>query len=66
MNENALRGAVYAKYESLTALARALGWSRQKVSNVIGGKVEPSLEDVDKLSKALGIGLEQTAQFFLQ
>lgn len=60
-----LRGIVYSKYNSISDMADAIGWTRQKASNIINGNVEPSLDDVDKLAKALGLGFEQTAQFFL-
>ena len=61
-----LRGVVYSKFQSISELASVIGWTRQKASNIINGNVEPSLEDTDKLAKALGIGFEKTARFFLQ
>lgn len=63
--EISLRGIVYDKYKSISKLADAIGWSRQKTSNIINGVVEPSLSDTDKLSKALGMPFEKTARFFL-
>lgn len=64
-NELSLRGVVYAKFKSIAELAATIGWTRQKATNIVNGNVEPSLEDTDKLSKALGIGFERTARFFL-
>ena len=63
--EISLRGIVYDKYKSISKLADAIGWSRQKTSNIINGVVEPSLSDTDKLSKALDLSFERTARFFL-
>ncbi|MDO4866334.1 MAG: helix-turn-helix transcriptional regulator [Clostridia bacterium] len=63
--EISLRGIVYDKYKSIAQLADAIGWSRQKASNIINGVVEPSLADTDKLSKALDLSFEKTARFFL-
>ncbi|MBR3239090.1 MAG: helix-turn-helix transcriptional regulator [Oscillospiraceae bacterium] len=63
--EITLRGAVYGKFKSISELAATIGWTRQKASNIVNGNVEPSLEDTDKLSKALGLGFERTARFFL-
>ena len=60
-----LRGIVYDRYKSISELAEKIGWTRQKATNIINGNVEPSLADVDKLSKALGIDFERTARFFL-
>ena len=62
---NSLRGIVYTKFKSISKLGAAIGWTRQKTSNIVNGISEPSLEDVDKLSKALEMGFEQTARFFL-
>lgn len=60
-----LRGVVYDKYRSITALAEAVGWTKQKAGNIINGNQEPSLADTDKLAKALGLDFETTAHFFL-
>lgn len=59
------RGVVYSKYQSIAAFADAIGWTRQKGTNIVNGLTEPSLDDVDKMSKALDMTLEETARFFL-
>ena len=64
-SEISLRGIVYDKFRSMAELADVIGWTRQKTSNIINGNTEPSLDDTDKLSKALGIPFEKTARFFL-
>ena len=64
-HEVGLRGIVYDKYKSISELADKIGWTRQKTTNIINGNTEPSLEDTDKLSKALGMSFEKTARFFL-
>lgn len=66
MEQMTLRGAIYGKYKSIAELARAIGWTRQKATNIINGQTEPSLDDVDKLAKALGCNFEETAKFFLR
>ena len=63
--EVTLRGVVYSKYNSIAGLAAVIGWTRQKATNIINGVSEPSLDDVDKLAKALGLSFERTARFFL-
>ena len=60
------RGVVYNKYASISDFSRAIGWTRQKGSNIVNGITEPSLDDVDKMSKALDMTFEETAQFFLR
>lgn len=63
--EVGLRGIVYDRYKSIAELADTIGWTRQKATNIVNQDVEPSLDDVDKLSKALGIEFEKVARFFL-
>lgn len=59
------RGVVYSKFKSIAAFADSIGWTRQKGSNIVNGVSEPSLDDVDKISKALNMSFEETARFFL-
>lgn len=62
---NPFRGIVYSKYKSIAAFSDSIGWTRQKGTNIVNGVTEPSLDDVDKISKALGISFEEAANFFL-
>ena len=59
------RAEVYGKYKSIADLARSLGWTRQKATNIVNRKTEPSLEDVYSLSIALERPFEEVAEFFL-
>ena len=65
-NMNSLRAVVYGKYASIADLARYLGWTRQKATNIVNKKQEPSLKEVNLLANALGMPFEDAAQFFLQ
>lgn len=65
-HEIGIRGVVYDKFNSIAELASVIGWTRQKATNIVNGQQEPSLDDVDKLSKALEISFEKTSRFFLQ
>ena len=59
------RGVVYSKFKSIADFANCIGWTRQKGTNIVNGLTEPSLDDVDKMSKALHMSFEETARFFL-
>lgn len=59
------RGLVYSKFKTIADFAQAIGWTRQKATNIVNGVQEPSLEDTDKMAKALNMSLEETAKFFL-
>lgn len=64
MNLN-FRGVVYSKFKSIASFSDSIGWTRQKGTNIVNGITEPSLDDVDKMAKALGLSFEETASFFL-
>lgn len=65
MESIGFRGVVYSKFKSIADFSNCIGWTRQKGTNIVNGVTEPSLDDVDKMSKALGITFEETARFFL-
>ena len=65
MDRTIFRGLVYSKYKSIANFAQAIGWTRQKATNIVNGVQEPSLDDTDKMAKALNLTLSETAQFFL-
>lgn len=60
------RGLVYSKFKTIADFAQAIGWTRQKATNIVNGQQEPSLDDTDKMAKALDLSLDETARFFLQ
>jgi len=59
------RGLVYSKFKTIADFAQAIGWTRQKATNIVNGLQEPSLDDTDKMAKALDLTLDETARFFL-
>ena len=63
---NNVRGAVYARYESIAELAETLGWSRQKLSPIVNGKQEPTLSDIQAMAQAMEMDVTLLTSFFLQ
>lgn len=59
------RGLVYSKFKTIADFAQTIGWTRQKATNIVNGMQEPSLDDTDKMAKALDLTLDETARFFL-
>jgi transcriptional regulator with XRE-family HTH domain len=59
------RGLVYSKFKTIADFAQVIGWTRQKATNIVNGMQEPSLDDTDKMAKALDLTLDETARFFL-
>lgn len=65
MEQVTFRGLVYSRYKTIAEFAQVIGWTRQKATNIVNGVQEPSLDDVDKMAKAMGMAFEETARFFL-
>ena len=53
--ENQIRGAVFSKYNSITAFANDIGWKRNKASRIINGVQRPNAEDIEQIAKCLNI-----------
>lgn len=52
---NELRGAVLAKFPTITAFAEALKWDRKKASRIINRVQTPTVDDMYKMSDLLDI-----------
>lgn len=50
-----LRLAILGEYNSITAFARAVGWSNSKASRIVRGEQAPDLSDIRCIAKALHI-----------
>ena len=61
-----LRGKILGKYFTLTKLASCLGWTRQKLSDTVCGRREPTVRDIVDLSNALDIRIEELVHIFLE
>lgn len=62
----AFRGLIFAHFNSEAEFARELGWSRQRLSKMSNGKLQPDLKDIDALSKALQTPPEKLMYIFLE
>lgn len=50
-----IRGAVLQKYSSASAFGKAMGWNRQKASDIMNGRRQPSADEMVLIAKDLGI-----------
>jgi len=64
VDQNKIRGLVYAKYRSAAALGDAIGWDKQKVSRIMDGKQEMRITDFVKFARALDIKQEDWPKLF--
>ena len=63
---NKVRGAVYSRFTDIAALAKKIGWCRQKLSPIVNGKKEPDLSDVQLMANAMDMDASVLASFFLE
>lgn len=53
--EMTLRGVVLQKYPSASAFGKAMGWNRQKASDIMNGRRNPSADEMVQIAKNVGI-----------
>lgn len=61
-----LRGLIYSKYDSEAAMAKAMGWPRQRLSKITNGIKEPDISELNAIAEPLGISVGDIAQIFLR
>ena len=64
MVNQALRDAIAQRYHTESELARALGWTKQKLSKTVIGTRNPKISDLNALSKALDLPVGEVINFF--
>lgn len=58
------REKIAKRYGSDSELAKRMGWSRQRLSKVLQGKQELTLEDANELSAAMDMSIQEIANEF--
>lgn len=64
MENTKLRKAVRKKFNTDAEFSLAIGWVPQKVHKMLTGIYIPKLSEAGKISRALGITLDELASFF--
>lgn len=65
MEVNRFRGEIYARFPDASAFSEKLGWSRQKLSNIVNGIREPKLSEVQDMALVMEMDVGEVASFFL-
>lgn len=60
-----LKGRIHSKFNSEAEFAKAIGWTRQRLSKITNGHRIPTLLEVDILATALGCSFMDIARFYL-
>ena len=53
--ENALRGAVLAKYPNISSFAKAMNWDRKKASRSVNRVQLPTAKDMEDMAAELDV-----------
>jgi hypothetical protein len=53
--QETLRGVVMNQYRTITAFARAIGWSYSKAYRIINGKQIPDSTDIQEFCRTVGL-----------
>lgn len=61
----ALRGLIFAKFDTEADMARAMGWKRQKLNKITNGIHIPNLFELQDISDALDVPYKDIANIFL-
>lgn len=60
--EMTLRGVILQKYPSASAFGKSMGWGRQKASDIMNGRRQPTAEEMVLIANDIGI---QDAKSFM-
>ena len=60
-----LSGLIHSKFDSESAMANAMGWSRQRLNRITTGKKVPDLFEVDDIANVLDTSFVSVAHIFL-
>lgn len=55
MNTNLLKGTIISRFGNLDALAKALGWKKDRLSRIINHRQKMTVDDMVAIGQALGI-----------
>ena len=53
--DNALRGAVLTKFQSIKSFGDAMKWDRKKASRIVNRVQKPSVDDMEKMAIVLEV-----------
>lgn len=61
-----LRGAVLARYKSISDFASAVGWSRGKAWRIINDEQDPDADEITAITRALNLEQEEFLAIFFK
>lgn len=61
MDKKSLKGKVLGQFYSISAFAKAIGWTRNKASRIVNEVQEPTIDDIVSITNVLNLS---EAEFF--
>lgn len=65
MNICRLRGEIVTIFKTQSAFANAIGWHKNKVTNMLSGKYKPDTDEVAKMALLLNLDEPKFCDIFL-
>lgn len=65
VHTNEIKNLILQGYPTEAALARALGWPRQRLNKLTTGGRLPTIEEINALAQVTGLSVERLLQIFL-
>ena len=56
-----LRGIIYSKFDSEADMAKAMGWTRQRLSKITNGLKEPDVNELNDMANPLNMTVGEIA-----
>lgn len=63
---NEIKHLILQGYPTEAALARALGWPRQRLNKLTTGGRLPTIEEVNEIAQVTGLSVERLLHIFLR
>ena len=64
-HETQIKNVILQQFPTESALARELGWPRQRLNRITTGNRLPTIEEVNALSKVLRLSVDTLVHIFL-
>lgn len=62
---NKLRGAIYLKHRNAAEFAAEIGFTRQKITQILNGRQRPSIDDARVIADGLKLTDNEAVEIFL-
>jgi DNA-binding helix-turn-helix protein len=65
INSKKLRGRIHEEFRSLSEFTRTVGWSQNKIGNILSGRRVPDINECAQMAEALNLDTTEYVEIFL-